>query len=226
MPVSLTAQLVADRRARFLREAAEARLAAPPSASDPVVGPLQLQVRVLEPGDVDAIASLLRRLSARSRYLRFMSPVHSVSAAAVRHLAAVDHARHEAVGAFHDGVLVGTAHSFRRADDPTTAEIAVEVSDDYHRHGVATRLLRELATLARPRGITHFRADLLHENVAALALVRGTGWPMTSSTCGAERAITLTIEERAAEPDPHRWPERDSTYLDRPRPGLKSHVRS
>jgi GNAT superfamily N-acetyltransferase len=199
---SLTAQLAEDRRARLVRDAAEARLAAPVSTRAPVVAASCLHVRVLEPGDVDAVASLLRRLSAKSRYLRFLSPIQSVSSAAVRHLAAVDHTRHEAIGAFHDGVLVGAAHAYRRADDPAVAEIAFEIADEYQRGGVGTRLLGELAALLRARDVTHLRADLLHENAAALALLRRTGWPMSSSSNGAVRTITLTIQERVPEPDP------------------------
>lgn len=219
---SLSAQLAEDRRVRLVREAAAARLAEPASTDAPVVDASRLQVRVLEPSDLDAIGALLRRLSARSRYLRFMSPIHSVSTGAVRHLAAVDHERHEAVGAFHDGVLVGATHSYRRADDPTRAEIAVEISDDYQRNGIGARLLRELAALARTRGITHFSAGVLHENTAALALLRRTGWPMATSVNGAELTITLALPESVLDPDPRRVRGRIPEYRDGARPGLKS----
>jgi GNAT superfamily N-acetyltransferase len=205
---SLTAQLAADRQARLVQEADAARLFAPRSTKQPVVDVSRLQIRVLEPGDADAIGALLRGLSARARYLRFMSPIHSVSTGAVRHLAAVDHERHEAAGAFDDGILVGAAHSYRSAEDPTRAEVAAEVSDAYQGNGIGTRLLRELATLARRRGISHFRAGVLHENTGALALIRGAGWPTATSIHGAELTIELAIGGTDVDSDPRPAPAR------------------
>jgi hypothetical protein len=46
----------------------------------PSVDADRLQIRVLNPNDIDEIAALFARLSSRSRYLRFMSPVRAVSA--------------------------------------------------------------------------------------------------------------------------------------------------
>ena len=54
-------------------------------------------------------------------------------------------------------------------------------------------LARELATLARPRGITHFSATVLAENAAALAVIRKSEWPRVAQRDGPVIDITATI---------------------------------
>lgn len=152
-----------------------------------------LQTRVLDPSDIEGMAALFAGLSSRSRYLRFMSPIRTVSARTLAYLAAIDHERHEAVGAFEDGVLVGAAHYFRSATDPTSAEIAAEVADRYQRTGVGSRLLCELGRIARQRGITRFDARVLFENTAAVSWVRGSGWRAATTLDGPEIAVALAI---------------------------------
>src|SRR5439155_12461999 len=169
------------------KEADAARLAAAASGSAS-----RLRCRVLDPSDIDEIKDLFERLSWRSRYLRFMSP-RTLTNSMLRYLADVDHQRHEAVGAFDDRRLVGAAHYFRSQEDPTQAEIAAEIVDRYQRTGVGSCLLRELARLARPRGITHFGATMLAENTAAIGLLRSSGWPAVVRLDGPELAIRTTI---------------------------------
>jgi acetyltransferase len=135
------------------------------------------------------------RLSSRSRYLRFMSPIRTVSGSMLAYLAAVDHNRHEAVGAFDDRLLVGAVHYFRSATDPTRADIAGEVTDRYQRKGVGSRLLRVLGRTARERGITHFDARVLVENRPAVSLLRHSGWRADITYDGPELAIAMTLPQ-------------------------------
>ena len=150
-------------------------------------------VRVLDPCDRSHLAALFERLSARSRYLRYLAPVHSLPERNLRRLASIDHQRHEAVGAFESGTLVGVAHYFRDADHPGRAEIAVEVADDHHRRGIGTSLLLELARLARERGIGEFVATSLLENRAVLALLRRSSLPVSVQEEGIDLNIVLDL---------------------------------
>jgi GNAT superfamily N-acetyltransferase len=189
----MSAQLANDRRAQFQREAAAARLATKAKARKRSLAADRLQTRVLDPSDIEEMAALFSRLSSRSRYLRFMSPIRTVSAGTLAYLAAVDHERHEAVGAFDDRLLVGAAHYFRSATDPTSAEIAAEVEDRYQRKGVGSRLLCELGRIAHQRGITRFNARVLCENTAAVSLLRDSSWRASATLDGPELAFALTI---------------------------------
>jgi GNAT superfamily N-acetyltransferase len=150
-------------------------------------------LRPLEPDDASGVAALLGRLSARSRYLRFHRPMPEVPAAVVRDLAAVDHRHHEAVGAFAGGSLIGAVHYARSATCPTRAEISAEVVDAHQRKGVGDRLLRDLAGRAQRRGITHFTATVLAENVGAVSLLRGTGWPISSTIDGPGLDVVVAL---------------------------------
>jgi ribosomal protein S18 acetylase RimI-like enzyme len=109
------------------------------------------------------------------------------------YLTAIDHEHHEAVGAFDDRRLVGAAHYFRSAIDPTSAEIGAEVADRYQRVGIGSRLLCELGTIAVQRGITRFDARVLTENIAAVSLLRDTGWEAAVTLDGPELAIAMAV---------------------------------
>jgi GNAT superfamily N-acetyltransferase len=185
----MTPELAAQRRARLGEQADVARLAAEAAAGGCRA---KVHLRALGPADIDSMAALFDRLSWRSRYLRFMSP-RRVTAPMLRYFADIDHRRHEAVGAFARQRLVGSAHFFQFPDDPTQAEIAAEVIDRYQGKGIGSWLLRELASLARPHGITHFYATVLAENVAGLALLRHSGWPAVTRQDGPVLAITTAI---------------------------------
>ena len=152
----------------------------------------EVAVRSLEAADAPQVAALFDRLSPRSLYLRFCSPIVKVSASTVRHLSNLDQ-RHEAVGAFDDGVLVGTAHFFRSTQDSSQAEICVEVDDHHQGHGLGVCLLRQLAALARDRGINCFTATALVENRAAIGLIRHLNWPIVTSVAGPELNIAMAL---------------------------------
>lgn len=128
MHAFMTPEIAEQRRTRFRQRAEHGRLVA--SARNGCgTNDGGFNLRALGPADVENMRALFDRLSWRSRYLRFMSPT-KVTAAMLRHLAAVDHDEHEAVGAFEEQRLIGSAHYFRTQDDPTHAEIAAEVVDD------------------------------------------------------------------------------------------------
>jgi GNAT superfamily N-acetyltransferase len=191
----MTPELAEQRRARLREQADAARLAAEGAAGDCRAKGARVHLRALGPTDIDSMAVMFDRLSWRSRYLRFMSP-RGVTAPMLRYFADIDHRRHEAVGAFTRRRLVGSAHFFQFPDDPTQAEIAAEVIDRYQGKGIGSCLLRELACLARPHGITHFYATVLAENVAGLALLRNSGWPAVTRQDGPVLAITSVIADR------------------------------
>ena len=155
-------------------------------------------IRPLDPRDAHHLADLFGRLSPTSRHLRYLTPMSTLPASHLRHLAAVDHQAHEAVGAFEAGELVGVAHYFRSREEPRWAEIAVEVADVQQRHGLGRRLLVELARLARDRGISHFTALALAENPGVRGMLRQPGWPTTTRIDGSEIVLIMRLLPREA----------------------------
>jgi RimJ/RimL family protein N-acetyltransferase len=136
----------------------------------------EIFIRSVTPRDKGAIASGLERLSEESRYRRFFAPVHQLSKRDLVYLTEVDHHDHEALVAYdHGGEPLGVARFVRLHDEPTKAEVAVAVVDDWQGRGVATELLERLADRARDEGVETFTAAVLAENRNAIDLMRSLG---------------------------------------------------
>ena len=133
----------------------------------------QLRTRAIRPDDKAAIAEGFARMSPASRYRRFFAPLSELSADDLRYLTEVDHHDHEALIGFdrETGDPVGVAR-YIRGVEPTEAEVAVTVVDDWQGRGAATALLEHLVRCAREAGIEHFVAVVLPDNLDALELFR------------------------------------------------------
>jgi GNAT superfamily N-acetyltransferase len=126
-------------------------------------------VRALRAGDEAALRVFLRGLCAEARRLRFFGVVDIERAA---HSAAdMKSGRYGLVAHDETGTIVGHA-LFVVLEDPTRAEVAVEVADHLHGRGLGTLLVERLAIVAEQRGITHFVAEVLSENRAMLDVFR------------------------------------------------------
>ena len=136
----------------------------------------RVRVRPIEPTDRDALAAGFERLSDRSRYRRFLAATPRLTSTLLTYLTEVDHHDHEALLAFDEatGDAVGVAR-FVREDEPTSAEAAVTVVDDWHGRGLGTSLLEMLSDRAREEGIRRFTATLLAENSEMLDLFESVG---------------------------------------------------
>jgi GNAT superfamily N-acetyltransferase len=133
-------------------------------------------VRPIEPGDKDAVAGAFDRLSADSRYMRFLTAIDELGPAELAYLTEVDHHDHEALIAFdaQTGDAVGVGR-FVRTDATPSAEAAVTVIDDWQGRGLGTALCNLIAERAREEGITRFTALLLAENRQMLDVLASLG---------------------------------------------------
>ncbi|HUG74247.1 MAG TPA: GNAT family N-acetyltransferase [Acidimicrobiia bacterium] len=128
-------------------------------------------VRPIRPEDKEALAAGLSRVSSESRYRRFLRPVTSLSPRELAYLTEIDYTNHfawVAVDFNDDQQGLGVARYVRDAKDPTIAEAAVIVADDYQGKGLGTILLRLLVASALDNGITTFRGWVLGDNVEIL----------------------------------------------------------
>ena len=134
----------------------------------------EVLIRPVRGTDAPLLADGFARLSARSRWMRFLGAKKALSAAELRYLTEVDHHDREALGALDlvTGRGVGIARYVRDAADPRAAEIAVTVVDDWQRLGLGTVLLTQLADRARAAGIVRFTALVSTENDAGIRLLR------------------------------------------------------
>jgi L-amino acid N-acyltransferase YncA len=130
----------------------------------------QVTVRAARATDQPALMTLLGGMRPEALRMRFFTGAVDIAGAA--HLeAAVDDNQFGLVA--HDATGSLVAHAFyTRLDDPTRAEVAVEVTDHLHGRGLGTLLIQTLATVAEDGGVTDFVAEVLPENHAMLDVFR------------------------------------------------------
>jgi GNAT superfamily N-acetyltransferase len=136
-----------------------------------------LTIRPIAPEDREQFVKSFERLGERSRYRRFLSPHERLSSAELRYFTEVDHHDHEALVAIdpETSTGVGVARFVRSKTDPSVAELAVAVVDDWQGEGVGSRLVRALADRARAEAIGSFSALVLADNELMLKLLRDLG---------------------------------------------------
>jgi GNAT superfamily N-acetyltransferase len=134
----------------------------------------EVLVRPVRPDDKRGMVQAFERMSPDSRYRRFFSPTPRLTDRQLRYLTEVDHHGHEALLGVdpRTGNGLGVGRFVRSSEDPTVAEVAVVVVDDWQGRGLATTLLHDLSARARQEGIKHFSASVLARNEEALDLFR------------------------------------------------------
>jgi ribosomal protein S18 acetylase RimI-like enzyme len=129
----------------------------------------ELIVRPLRRGDTATVKAVFDRLGEASRLTRFNGAKPRLEEEDLRRLATVD-ATHHALVAYVDGdpEPVAIARLVRSGE---SAEIAFEVADAYHGHGIGSALTQELVMDACVAGIAEVTALVRSDNRAALALL-------------------------------------------------------
>jgi len=125
----------------------------------------ELYLRPVLPGDNERTVHGPVEFSSETFYRRFQT-TRPPTASLMRYLFEVDYVDHfvwvmtEGI----DGPVVADARFVRDVVDPTVAEVAFIVGDDYQGRGVGTFLMDALAVAARGDGIKRFTARVLTEN--------------------------------------------------------------
>lgn len=136
-------------------------------------------LRPIQPDDKTRLEEGLELLSARSRYLRFHSPMARLSDEQLSYLTEVDQHDHVAWVALNpddpDEPGMGVARFVRLADEPTVAEAAVTVIDRHQGRGLGSALLGVLVEKAAENGITTLRNYVLADNSAMLGVLDDLG---------------------------------------------------
>ncbi|MCC7204824.1 MAG: GNAT family N-acetyltransferase [Phycisphaeraceae bacterium] len=144
---------------------------------------LRVLYRPIQPDDKQRIIDGIARLSPRSRYLRFFSPLSRPSHDMLKVWTEVDQHRHLAWCAVEGDDPaqpgVGIARLVRQDHDATAAELAIAVVDDHQHQGVGSTLLTILALKADRVGIRTIVAYMLAQNEAALRWFRHLGAGVT-----------------------------------------------
>jgi ribosomal protein S18 acetylase RimI-like enzyme len=132
-------------------------------------------LRPLAAGDRALIADAFERLSPRSRYLRFFTPVPRLPKRTLDALMDVDQADHIALIALHERRAVGVVRAVRDRDDRSLAHLALTVVDEFQGRGLGRELIAAIRDAAAARGVRALALDVHPENDVMLRLARSLG---------------------------------------------------
>lgn len=172
------------------------------SARETLRNGLEVCFRAARPDDSDLLIEAFHKLDPESIYLRFFGPKKEISAADVKRFREADFINRVILicTVQEDGREVAIASGTYASAGNAVAEVAFIVEEDYHRLGIARRLLTHLGKIATNAGIRTFIAEVLPHNTAMLGVFGRCGWPMTTHIADGVTHITLDINPAEQQP--------------------------
>lgn len=138
-----------------------------------------LYLRPVLPGDNERVVHGPVQFSSETLYRRFQS-TRTPTRALMTYLFEVDYVDHFVwvMTDGPDGPVVADARFVRDEADPTEAEVAFIVGDDYQGRGVGGFLMDAVSVAARSDGVRRFTARVLADNLAMRAILdrHGARW--------------------------------------------------
>ncbi|MEE9335270.1 MAG: GNAT family N-acetyltransferase [Granulosicoccaceae bacterium] len=136
-----------------------------------------IQMRPVRPEDAVQISELIKRMSAESRYFRFMHAINELSPRMVVQFTKLDYDRQMAFVAVSQQVndVVGVSQ-YSILSDGISAEFAVAIADDWQGVGLASALMRLLIEHAKDKKIQQLHGDVLATNSAMQHLMNSLGF--------------------------------------------------
>ncbi|HXX86014.1 MAG TPA: GNAT family N-acetyltransferase [Casimicrobiaceae bacterium] len=160
---------------------------------------LVVAIRTLRPDDRERVAAAVKGLARESVYTRLFSYRKELTEAGLTRIMTVDPTREVALlvtagsGSQEVAIASGRFVASTAAGAARTAEVAFVVEEDYQGLGIAGRLLKHLANIARERGITAFEAEVLAENKSMLAVFARSGLPIQKRREGGVVHVNLSL---------------------------------
>ena len=154
-----------------------------------------ISFRAVRPDDKQRIVKAFKGLERDSVYLRFFTHRKELEDEELRRVTECDGASHAVLvattGSGEHEAIVGMGSYVRSG---AAAEVAFAVEEDFQRRGIASRLLRELADIARAHGIERFEAEVLVQNTPMLNVFRRSGLPMRTKHEHGVVRVTLLLQ--------------------------------
>jgi ribosomal protein S18 acetylase RimI-like enzyme len=169
------------------------------SAQETLKNGLHVTIRSIKPDDRDALLAAFKELDERTVYFRFFGPKPEVSHRELTEATDVDFVRTVAlVTCIQNGTgekIIGAGRyiAFGDADPPDRAEVAFTVEEDYHGLGIAGKLLRHLAVIAKQKGVVQFHAEVLPQNKGMLAVFNRSGFRVMQELAEGVAHVTLLL---------------------------------
>lgn len=159
---------------------------------------LEVCVRAIRPDDWDMVVEAFHKLDSESIYTRFFS-YKKLSDNDRKTFCETDfdHRVTLIVTLIADGREIVIASAVYVRSGVGVAEVAFTVEEDYHRLGIARRLLSHLGRIAVDAGISTFVAEVLPQNLAMLKVFSACGWPVTTKNEDGTVHVTISLPTAA-----------------------------
>ena len=145
-------------------------------------------IRPITADDADLLVEFYSRVSDRSKYYRFFSPMPELSQRDVERFTHVDHSDRVALVLLLQGRMIAVGRY--DVTKPGEAEVAFLVEDQHQGRGIGQLLLEHLAQAGRERGVERFTAEVLPDNQRMIQTFRDAGYRVAS---GYDEGV-LTLE--------------------------------
>jgi len=143
-----------------------------------------IQIRAIRPDDQERLHDHFKGLSEKSVYFRFMGIKRDLSAQDLKRLTEVDFKNHVGLAATitENGRerFIGVGRYICGAD-PTRAEVAFAILDEFQGRGIGTLLLEHLSLIGYANGVAEFEADVMGENRQMLEVFAHSGFESNRS---------------------------------------------
>lgn len=167
----------------------------------------QVRIRPVNTEDAAGLQAAYQNMSEQSRYFRFFNSRDRLSDGLANSLTNIDHQNHFAWVVFDpdrpsevddpSGYAVGAARLIRDAD-PTSAEAALAIIDEYQGRGVGRFLIDLLLATAADTDVTTLRFETLRQNramIGLLASMGGEGGPVPGDASLVEYRLAVPAAE-------------------------------
>ena len=165
------------------------------AATETLRNGLSVCFRASRPDDVERIVTAFHELDPESVYLRFFGPKKEISSAEIQRFRDADFINRVIVlcTTLRDGKEIVIASGTYVRVNENEAEVAFIVEEDFHRLGIAGRLMKHLGRIAQAAGLKIFVAEVLPHNSAMLNVFGRCGWPMSAKTADGTVHVTLDL---------------------------------
>src|SRR3954453_10001046 len=131
-------------------------------------------IRPIRAEDAALLVEFYGRVSERSKYYRFFSPMRELSDRDVARFTRVDHDQRVAFVLTLQGQMIAVGRY--DVGSRSEAEVAFLVEDQHQGRAIAQILLEHLAQAARERGVERFVAEVLPDNQRMIQTFRDAGY--------------------------------------------------
>jgi acetyltransferase len=155
-------------------------------------------LRPIRPEDAEMEQAFVKKLSAETRYFRFMDTLRELTPQMLMRFTQIDYDREMAfVATVREGgteAEVGVARYVANPDGES-CEFAVVIADGWQRRGLGRRVMEQLIGVARARGLRAMVGHVFAQNRGMLALCQKLGFSVGDSSEGPMvKRVSLALD--------------------------------